>query len=77
MKCIYFTSTDQTINYSIPCIATDIFAKVEEELYKEYPEYRETNNFFISNGKEILRFKTISENNIGKGYPVILCIPEK
>ena len=76
MKCIYFASVDQKINYAIPCISTDIFAKVEEELYKEYPEYRETNNYFIYNGKEILRFKTISENNIRKGYPVILHSPD-
>ena len=77
IKCIYFTSVDQKINYIIPYVKTDIFAKVEENLYKEYPEYRETNNYFISNGKEILRFKTIYENNIGKGYPVILFLPEK
>ena len=76
MKCIYFASVDQKINYAIPCVSTDVFAKVEEELYKEYPEYRETNNYFIYNGKEILRFKTISENNISKGYPVILHSPD-
>ena len=75
MKCIYFTSTDQTINYSIPCIATDIFAKVEEELYKEYPEYRETNNTFLANGMQVLRFKTIDENKIGNGLPVTLIVP--
>ena len=75
-KCINFTSIDQKINYSLPCLSTDIFAKIEEELYKKYPEFRETNNYFTSNGKEILRFKTISENNISKEYPVILCVPE-
>ena len=42
--CVYFTSSDQKINYPIPCINTDIFAEVEEKLYKEYPEYRNTNN---------------------------------
>ena len=75
MMCVYFTSSDQKINYHIPCINHDIFAEVEEKLYKEYPEYRETNNYFISNGKQILRFKTIVENNIGNGLPVILYIP--
>ena len=58
---------DQKIHYPIPCLSTDIFAEIEEKLYKEYPEYRETNNFFIANGKEILRFKSISDNNIGNG----------
>ena len=72
---VYFTSSDQKIHYPIPCINTDIFAEIEEKLYKEYPEYRETNNYFIANGKQILRFKTIGENNIGNGLPVILFTP--
>ena len=75
MMCVYFTSMDQKINFPVPCINTDIFAEVEEKLYKQFPEYRETNNFFISNGKQILRFKTIGENNIGNGFPVILSVP--
>ena len=75
MICVYFTSSDQNIHYPIPCINTDIFAEVEEKLYKQYPEYRETNNYFISNGKKILKSKTIEENNIGNGLPVILYIP--
>ena len=77
MKCVFFTSTDQKIHFPIPCIGSDIFAEVEEKLYKEYPEYRETNNCFIYNGKEILRFKSISDNKIGDGMPVILYEPEK
>ena len=77
IKCVYFTSMDQKIHYPIPCLSTDIFAEIEEKLYKEYPEYRETNNFFIANGKEILRFKSISDNNIGNGLPVMLCVPDK
>ena len=75
MMCVYFTSSDQNIHYPIPCINTDIFAEVEEKLYKQYPEYRGTNNYFISNGKKILKSKTIEENNIGNGLPVILYIP--
>ena len=76
ITCVYFTSMDQKINFPIPCIKTDIFAQIEEKLYKEYPEYRETNNYFIANGKQILRFKTIEDNKIGNGLPVILNKPE-
>ena len=75
IMCVYFTSSDQNIHYPIPCINTDIFAEIEEKLYKKYPEYRDTNNYFISNGKQILRSKTIEENNIGNGLPVILYMP--
>ena len=76
MISVYFTSMDQKINLAIPCIKTDIFAEIEEKLYKEYPEYRETNNYFLANGKQILRFKTIEDNKIGNGLPVILNKPE-
>ena len=61
---INFYSLDQKINCKINCLKTDTFAEVEEKLYQRYEEYRETNNNFIINGKLILRFKKIYENNI-------------
>ena len=70
-----FSSTDQKINYSLACLKNDIFAVVEEKLYKEYPEYRETNNFFVQKGQTILRFKTLKENNINPGFPILLIKP--
>ena len=74
MMCVNFTSLDGYINYSIPCTSSDIFAEIEEKLYKEYPKYRETNNVFLYNGDSILRFKTIAENKIKSGEPIILNI---
>ena len=74
MMCVNFISLDQKIQYAIPCTGDDIFAEIEEKLYKKFPQYRETNNYFLSNGKQILRFKTISQNNIG-GFPVVMSIP--
>ena len=44
-------------------------------VYKEYQEYNEGNNIFLSNGKEILLFKTISDNNIRTGKPIMLIKP--
>ncbi len=35
LVCVYFTSMDQKINFPIACSKTDIFAEVEEKLYKE------------------------------------------
>ena len=72
---VNFSSMDQKINFAIPSIGTNIFAEIEEKLYQEFPEYRETNNFFLFNGKEILRFKTINENKIKSGRPIILFKP--
>ena len=56
-------------------VKSNTFAEIEEKLYKQYPQYRETNNNFISNDKQILRFKTIDENKIGNGLPVTLIVP--
>ena len=75
MMSVNFISNDQRIHYSIPCVGNNTFAEVEEKLYLQFPQYRETNNVFLANGKNILRFKTISENNIGNGFPVTMIIP--
>ena len=74
-KCVAFITTDSSLFYAIPCNGNSTFAEIEEKLYKEYPEYRETNNTFLANGTEILRFKTINENKVGTGKPVMLIKP--
>jgi len=69
---INFISLDQKINCGISCLETDTFAEVEEKLYQKYEEYRETNNNFLARGRIILRFKTISGNNIKDGDKIQL-----
>lgn len=70
---INFISTDQKINkFPISCVKTDRFAEIEERLYQEYDEFRETNNTFIVNGTTVLRFKKMSENNIKNGDTIQL-----
>ena len=72
--CVNFISSDKKVHYAISCMKTNTFAEIEEKLYKQYPQYRETNNNFIANGKQVIRFKTIEENNIGNGLPVTLIV---
>ena len=74
-KCVIFISNDQNIIYGIPCSGDDIFAEIEEILYREYPEYHKANNIFLANGKEIIRSKTINDNNIESGKPIMLIRP--
>ena len=69
---IQFISSDQKINRGIKCLPSDLFFKVEMELYKIYPEYRETNNNFVANGNIVIKTKTIAENNIKDGQVVEL-----
>ena len=73
---VNFISMDSKIHFAVPCIDSDIFAEVEEKLYKQFPEYRETNNSFLANGQTVLRFKTIKQNKIGNGLPVTMNIPD-
>ena len=75
MMTVNFISMDHKVLFAVPCVEDDIFAEVEEKLYKEFPEYRETNNYFLANGIQVLRFKTIAQNNIGNGRPVTLVVP--
>ena len=73
---VNFISMDSKIHFAISCLDTDTFAEVEEKLYKQFPEYRETNNNFLANGQTVLRFKTIKQNKIGNGLPVTMNIPD-
>ena len=61
---IHFRSTDKNIELSILCKKTDIFVRLEEQLYEKYPEFKEYNNFFTCNGLVIKRWKSLEENNI-------------
>ena len=69
---VHFISQEQKLNHAIKCLKTDTFAEVEEKLYQQYEEYRETNNNFITKGKIVLRFKKICENNIKDGDKIQL-----
>ena len=75
MMCVHFISSDQNVHFAVSCLKTNTFAEIEEKLYKQYPQYRETNNTFLANGMQVLRFKTIDENKIGNGLPVTLIVP--
>ena len=61
---LIFISVDQKIHYSLICKNTDYFSKIETILYNEYPEYKETQNYFIFNGIKINKYKTLEENKI-------------
>ena len=64
---VTFITLDSSVHHAVKCLATDIFAEVEEKLYKKFENLRETNNMFTANAKPVLRFKKLSENNIHDG----------
>ena len=74
---INFMLVGQDILYPIPCRFEDTIVKLEEELYNEYPKYKDYNTYLTVNGKKVKRFKTIEENGIKKGNVIKVNIYEK
>ena len=69
---IIFSSVDQKIHYSIVCKNTDNINKLEGELYREYPQFSETDNYFMCKGKLLNKFHTFESNNIKNGDVIIV-----
>ena len=74
---LFFTSEKQDIHRPISCKNTDTFAKIEEKIYNEYPQYKDYNTYLTVNGNVIKRFKTIDENKIKDGNTIIINIYEE
>ena len=51
-------------HYSIACKNTDVFVKLEEKLYNDYPKFKDYETYFEVKTKRIKRFKTLEENHI-------------
>ena len=51
-------------NYSMACKTTDLFVRLEERLYNDYPKFKDFEVTFKVNTSPIKRFKTIEENKI-------------
>ena len=64
------------INYTMACRSSDLFVRLEERLYHDFPEYRNYETFFMVNTKRIFRFKTLGENKIKNNDIICLFISE-
>ena len=69
---VIFTSTDQTAHYSMICKNTDTIHDLEKDLYKEYPDFSMSDNYFLCKGKVINKFQTFESNKIKNGDIIIL-----
>ena len=59
-------------NHSVICKNTEILSSLVVKLYKDHPEYSESENYFISNGRKVDIFKSLDENKIHNGDIIIL-----
>ena len=46
------------------CKNTDKFAIIEQELYDVFPQYKNTENYFLLNGNKVNKNQTLEEINI-------------
>ena len=62
---LFMTQGNQDIyNYTMPCKTSDLFVRLEERLYHDFPKYRNYETFFMVNARRIFRFKSLEENQI-------------
>ena len=69
----FISSPDQKINITISARDTDNFIKCKEKLYDEYPELKNKNIYFISNGNIIKQNATLEENRIKNSDVIVIC----
>ncbi len=63
-----FENVNQKIKNQIRAYRnTEIMSRIEEDLYNEYPEYKEKDTYLVVGANKIKRFKTLKENNIKNG----------
>lgn len=59
-------------HYALPCTDTDLFIKLEEKLYDDFPQYKNYETYFVCRGKRIKIFKTLAQNGIKNND--IICV---
>ena len=69
---IILSSVDEKIHFSIICKNTDTINKLEAELYREYPQFSETDNYFMCKGKVLNKFHTFESDKIKNGDVIIV-----
>ena len=51
-------------HYNLVCKDSDLFVRLEERLYEDFPQFKEYETYFEVKTRRIKRFKTLKENNI-------------
>ena len=69
---VIFTSSDESMHYSIICKNTQKFIELEQKLYNDYPQYSKSNNYFMINGNRVDKNKSLDENKIRNSDVIIL-----
>ena len=73
---VTFKSIDQKVDIAFSVPKTDLFVKLEEKLYMQFPDFRDSNNYFTINRRMIKRFRTIQENQLNNFDKILLNVYE-
>ena len=57
-------------HYALECKNTDLFVRLEERLYNDFPDFKNYETYFTVDTRRIKRFKTLEENKI-KNHAII------
>ena len=71
---VLIQSVDQRVNTPLSIPKSELFVRLEEQLYEEYPEYKEFDVYFTVKGDKIKRFKSIEENKLKNKDKILLNI---
>ena len=63
---------EYNINFPIACKIKDNFKVLEEKLYKDYPELKHKNLYFMANGNIINRDETLENNRIKNRNAILI-----
>ena len=70
---IKIISIDQQINYNTIAKNSEIFSKIEFDLYNKYEKYKFNENYFLVGGRKINRNLNLKDNNIKTDDIITLC----
>ena len=70
-------SSDQKIHFPIICQPTDKVNTIDTFLYKEYPELKEINFYYVCKGMVLDRTESLNNLGIKNGDVVVLNEAEK
>ena len=56
--------TNDIGHFNLVCKNIELFVRLEERLYANFPQFKNYETYFEVNGRRIKRFKTLDENNI-------------
>ena len=75
---MFMSQGNQDINFfAMTCKDSELFVRIEERLYFDYPKFKNYQTFFEVNKRPVYRFKSLKENGIKNSDIINLCFYEE